>query len=152
MLWKKHEYEIATKKLESPQKITAQENQGVAKSLDSPQKQSKKKHRKKDKNAGLLYTVKEETKSVFKPPTLSTMKCKPAELTLTAKKQNIKLSNVKLNSDTKKKKMQSHPSKNIVVQHKQKRNNLLQLANALKTKDHQLSASSSNDKLRQMFK
>lgn len=150
MLWKKHAHEITKEKLELSHKITAQEKQVVAKSSDSLHKPAKKKRRKNDKNAGLLYTLKEETKRVCKEPTFSTVKCKPAELT--AKLQKMKFPNINLNADKKKKKNQSHPSQNMVVHQKQKRNSLLQLANALKSKDHLQNASSNNDKLRQLFK
>lgn len=150
MLWKKYAHEITKEKLELPHKIIAQEKQDVAKSSDSLHKPTKKKRRKNDKNAGLLYTSKEETKRVFKEPTFSTMKCKPAELT--AKLQKMKFPNINMNADKKKKKNQSLSSQNILVHQKQKRNSLLQLANALKTKDYQQNSSSNNDKLRQLFK
>lgn len=123
-----------------------------------PKKESKKK-RKRDKNAGLLYSINKDDHSVKavanikqklqhlnnKKPSLSTPSNQNRKIHQNLNKQPQIQSKVTMKAATAKKCVKNHP------QSAAKRNNLLQLAKALKTKANQSSTNSQADKLKQLL-
>lgn len=139
------------------------ENKASDKLLPEPvcNKKSKKK-RKKDKNAGLLYSIKKDDNSVkavinikqklqkldIQKPSLSTISSQNTKKHQNPNKNKPSLqlqSRVNMKNTTKKgaKNTQKPPAK---------RNNLLQLANALKSKGNPSGSNSQADKLKQLLR
>lgn len=135
MLWKKpksttindteHEKQpntvVNTATTKTTTNIKAQNPPKVA-NMEAEIQKVKKKKAKKDKTAGLSFTLMK--------PTASESQQNPAQLKLVASK----------------------PSKNLSQSASQKRNGLLQLANALKSKTKQNSSNKMQDRLQKMFK
>lgn len=121
-----------------------------------------KKKRKKDKNAGLLYSINKDDKSVktvtkinrklqkldIQKPSISTISNQN-----TKKHQNVNKNkpSLQIQSKVNMKNASKKGAKNI-SQPTPKRNNLLQLANALKSKGNPSGSNSPSDKLKQLLR
>lgn len=126
----------------------------------APSELSTKKRRKKDKSAGLLYTVNKDDNSVKKTGQIiqklqiSNIQKKsivPSQSYKTAHQSPGTRGKLQNQTNTKHKKIQTKHMKNVALP-VVKRNTLLQLANALKSKSNQSGASSQTDKLKQLLK
>lgn len=145
ILWKKSA--DAKKQKLNENKTNPIQNKNIGSSVEPPQLQKKKK-RKKDKNAGLLFSVVKDSntskqKIVKSQPQPSTVQVKLNVPKPFDKKPNKNKNKGKLQNKSKTK------TKNI-PQPVPKRSSLLQLANALKSKSNQ--SMSSGDKLKQLLR
>lgn len=168
LLWKKPptSKQIGEEKAEinlTTNDLNIVENKALETQLSEPVfKQKAKKKRKKDKNAGLLYAM-NKTDNSIKAVTNVKEKLqklniqKPSVSTIT--NQNTKKSqntnknkpNLQIQSKVNMKGAAKKGVKNI-PQPSVKRNNLLQLANALKAKGNQSGTNSQADKLKQLLR
>lgn len=123
--------------------------------LEPVSKMKPKKKRKKDKNAGLLYSLNKDDNSV---KAVTNIKQKLQNLNIEkASVSTISNQNTKNHQNPNKNKNKSNLLKNTakkgaIPQPSAKRNNLLHLANALKAKGSPSGANSQVDKLKQLLR
>lgn len=160
LLWKKPQI---SKKISEEENVATNETKTVEKKL--PDKlllepdcnKNPKKKRKRDKNAGLLYAVNKDDNSV---KAVTNVKLKFDKLNIqkaasTSSNQNIKkhqIHNKGKSNATKQSKVNVKNTPKKGVKSLPQRNNLLQLANALKAKGNPSGSNSQADKLKQLLR
>lgn len=133
----------------------AQKLEKITKAVNDVQLSQKKNKRKKDKSAGLLMTFnkeKQQVEKVSKPKTTQPSNTHSFVKIKKQKESNFNLSDFRLNNKANKSKLAVQMKKNSAASKVQKKTNLIQLANALKSKSSQSSSSSTDDKLKQMMR
>lgn len=149
LLWKKPQISKKTSEDKTDEILATNDTKIVERKLPDKALKKPKKKRKKDKNAGLLYSVNKDDHSV---KAVTKIKRKLDNLNIQKKKKKhqapiksklLALERPKVNKKiTAKKGVKSLPQ----------RNNLLQLANALKSKGSPSGSNSQADKLKQLLR